>query len=736
MKAAQKTAFSSFHLFSSVLLSREGKGEVMSEKQVFKTTWGGRPLQIEVGQLAKQANGAVLVRYGDTVVLSAAVASKEAKDTDFFPLTINYEEKMYAAGKIPGGFIKREGRPSTEATLTARLIDRPIRPMFAEGFRNEVQVTNIVMSVETDCSPAMAAMLGSSLALSISDIPFDGPIAGVEVGRVNGKYVLNPTVEQAEQTDIELTVAGTKQAINMVESGAKEVSEEDMLGVLLFGFDAIKELVAFQEEIVQAVGKEKMEVTLLQVDEVLKKEIFDASYATMKAAVMTEEKLAREENIEQVKLDIREAYAEKFAGHEDEDHLLKEVKQITEDLEKDVVRELITIDKIRPDGRKLDEIRPLSSEVSLLPRVHGSGLFTRGQTQALSACTLAPLGEHQIIDGLGVEVSKRFIHHYNFPQFSVGSTGRAGSPGRREIGHGALGERALAQVIPSEEEFPYTIRLVAEVLESNGSSSQASICAGTLALMDAGVPIKAPVAGIAMGLVSDGENYTILTDIQGLEDHLGDMDFKVAGTKDGITALQMDIKIQGITEQILTEALTQAKQARMEILEELTSTIAAPREELSQYAPKIEMIQIEPAKIKDVIGKGGDTINGIIDETGVKIDIDQDGKVSIASADAEMIKKAIKIIEDLTKEVKVGEVYLGKVVRIEKFGAFVNLIKGKDGLVHISQLANDRVNKVEDVVKLGDEILVKVTEIDKQGRVNLSRKAMLNEDGSTKNEAK
>lgn len=736
MKAAQKTAFGSFHLFSSVLLSREGKGEVMSEKQVFKTTWGGRPLQIEVGQLAKQANGAVLVRYGDTVVLSAAVASKEAKDTDFFPLTINYEEKMYAAGKIPGGFIKREGRPSTEATLTARLIDRPIRPMFAEGFRNEVQVTNIVMSVETDCSPAMAAMLGSSLALSISDIPFDGPIAGVEVGRVNGEYVLNPTVEQAEQTDIELTVAGTKQAINMVESGAKEVSEEDMLGALLFGFDAIKELVAFQEEIVQAVGKEKMKVTLLQVDEVLKKEIFDASYATMKAAVMTEEKLAREDNIEQVKIDIREAYAEKFAGHEDEDHLLKEVKQITEDLEKDVVRELITIDKIRPDGRKLDEIRPLSSEVSLLPRVHGSGLFTRGQTQALSACTLAPLGEHQIIDGLGVEVSKRFIHHYNFPQFSVGSTGRAGSPGRREIGHGALGERALAQVIPSEEEFPYTIRLVAEVLESNGSSSQASICAGTLALMDAGVPIKAPVAGIAMGLVSDGENYTILTDIQGLEDHLGDMDFKVAGTKDGITALQMDIKIQGITEQILTEALTQAKQARMEILEELTSTIAAPREELSQYAPKIEMIQIEPAKIKDVIGKGGDTINGIIDETGVKIDIDQDGKVSIASADAEMIKKAIKIIEDLTKEVKVGEVYLGKVVRIEKFGAFVNLIKGKDGLVHISQLANDRVNKVEDVVKLGDEILVKVTEIDKQGRVNLSRKAMLNEDGSTKNEEK
>ncbi|WP_207871539.1 polyribonucleotide nucleotidyltransferase [Enterococcus sp. DIV2402] len=696
-------------------------------KQVFKTTWGGRPLEVEVGQLAKQANGAVLVRYGDTVVLSAAVASKEAKDTDFFPLTINYEEKMYAVGKIPGGFIKREGRPSTDATLTARLIDRPIRPMFAEGFRNEVQVTNIVMSVEQDCSPSMAAMLGSSLALSISDIPFDGPIAGVDVGRVNGEYVLNPTVEQAEATDIELTVAGTKDAINMVESGAKEVSETDMLGALLFGHDAIKEIVAFQEEIVAAVGKEKMEVTLLQVAEDLKKEIFDAYYQTMKTAVLTEEKLAREDEIDKVKDTVKEVYAEKAAELEADAaaQLTKEVKQIAEDLEKDVVRELITIDKIRPDGRKLDEIRPLASEVSLLPRVHGSGLFTRGQTQALSACTLAPLGEHQIIDGLGVEESKRFIHHYNFPQFSVGSTGRAGSPGRREIGHGALGERALAQVIPNEETFPYTIRLVAEVLESNGSSSQASICAGTLALMDAGVPIKAPVAGIAMGLVSDGENYTILTDIQGLEDHLGDMDFKVAGTKDGITALQMDIKIQGITEQILREALAQAKKARMEILEELTSTIAEPREELSQYAPKIEMIKIDPAKIKDVIGKGGDTINGIIDETGVKIDIDQDGNVSIASADADMIKKAIKIIEDLTKEIKVGEVYLGKVVRIEKFGCFVNLIKGKDGLVHISQLANERVNKVEDVVKLGDEILVKVTEIDKQGRVNLSRKALL-----------
>ncbi|WP_086349480.1 polyribonucleotide nucleotidyltransferase [Candidatus Enterococcus clewellii] len=704
----------------------------MSEKQVFKTTWGGRPLQVEIGQMAKQANGAVLVRYGDTVVLSAAVASKDARDFDFFPLTVNYEEKMYAVGKIPGGFIKREGRPSERATLTARLIDRPIRPMFAEGFRNEVQITNVVMSVEQDCTPEMAAMFGSSLALAISDIPFAGPIAGVNVGRVDGEYVLNPTTEQAEKTDIELTVAGTKKAINMVESGAKEVSEEDMLGALLFGFDAIKELVAFQEEIVAAVGKPKMEVKLLQVDADLKKEIFAAYYGTMKEAVMTEEKLAREDNIEAVKDQVKEVYAEKFAESEDLDQIKKEVKQIAEDLEKDVVRELITIDKIRPDGRKLDEIRPLASEVGVLPRVHGSGLFTRGQTQALSICTLAPLGEHQIIDGLGLEDSKRFIHHYNFPQFSVGSTGRAGSPGRREIGHGALGERAMAQVIPSEADFPYTIRVVSEVLESNGSSSQASICAGILALMDAGVPIKAPVAGIAMGLVSDGENYTILTDIQGLEDHLGDMDFKVAGTKDGITALQMDIKIQGITEQILTEALTQAKKARMEILAELTSTLSAPREELSQYAPKIEMIQIKPAKIKDVIGKGGETINGIIDETGVKIDIDQEGNVSIASADAEMIQKAIKIIEELTKEVEVGQVYLGKVVRIEKFGAFVNLIKGKDGLVHISQLANERVNNVEDVVKLGDEILVKVTEIDKQGRVNISRKAMLNEENKEK----
>ncbi|WP_314208354.1 polyribonucleotide nucleotidyltransferase [Vagococcus salmoninarum] len=699
-----------------------------SEKKVFSMDWGGRPLSVEVGQLAKQANGSVLVRYGDTVVLTAAVGSKAPKDVDFFPLTVNYDEKMYSVGKIPGGFIKREARPSERATLTARLIDRPIRPMFAEGFRNDVQITNVVMSVEQDCTPEMSAMLGSSLALCISDIPFNGPIAGVNVGRVNGEYILNPTIEQAELSDIELTVAGTKDAINMVESGAKEVSEEDMLGALLFGHAAVKELVAFQEKIAAEVGKEKMEIILLQVSEDLETEINDAYKAKMVTAIQTEEKLEREENIDALKAEITELYTEKLAEDKDVAKKLKEVRQILEDMEKNEVRCLITIDKVRPDGRKVDEIRPLDGEVGILPRVHGSGLFTRGQTQALSVVTLAPLGEHQIIDGLGVEDSKRFIHHYNFPQFSVGSTGPSRGPGRREIGHGALGERAMAQVIPSEEEFPYMIRIVSEVLESNGSSSQASICGGILALMDAGVPIKAPVAGIAMGLVMDGDDYTILTDIQGLEDHLGDMDFKVAGTKDGITALQMDIKIEGITEQILTEALAQAKKARMEILDVITETISAPREELSQYAPKIEMIQIKPAKIKDVIGKGGDTINGIIEETGVKIDIDQDGNVSIASADAEMIKKAISIIEELTREVTVGEIFNAKIVRVEKFGVFVNLIKGKDALVHISQLAVERVKEVEDVVKLGDEILVKVTEIDKMGRVNASRKVMLTDD--------
>ena len=697
----------------------------MSEKKVFSYNWGGRQLTVEIGQLAKQANGAVLVRYGDTVVLTAAVGTKQAKDTDFFPLTVNYEEKMYAAGKIPGGFIKREGRPSEHATLTARLIDRPIRPMFAEGFRNEVQITNTVMSVDPNCPPEMAAMFGSSLALCISDIPFDGPIAGVDVGRVNGEYVINPTTEQKENSDIELSVAGTATAINMVESSAKEVNEEDMLGALLFGHEEIKKLVAFQEEIVREVGKEKMEVTLLSFDPAIEAQVKDLFSQAMVHAIQTEEKLAREENIEKVKETAIEHFEAVLEENDEKAGLLKQVSQIVDNLEKDEVRRLITEEKVRPDGRKIDEIRPLSSEIDLLPRVHGSGLFTRGQTQALTSATLAPLGEYQVIDGLGIEEGKRFIHHYNFPQFSVGSVGRAGSPGRREIGHGALGERALKQVIPSPEDFPYTIRLVSEVLESNGSSSQASICAGTLALMAAGVPIKAPVAGIAMGLISDGTNYTVLTDIQGLEDHLGDMDFKVAGTKDGITALQMDIKIQGITEQILREALTQAKKARFEILEELTSTIAEPRKELSPYAPKIEMISIHPDKIKVVIGRGGETINSIIDETGVKIDIDQEGHVSIASTDAAMIQRAKEIIEDLTREIEVGQVYEGTVRRIEKFGAFVEIAKGKDGLVHISELAHERVGKVEDVLALGDKVTVKVIEIDGQGRINLSRKALL-----------
>ena len=697
----------------------------MSEKKVFSYNWGGRQLTVEIGQLAKQANGAVLVRYGDTVVLTAAVGTKQAKDTDFFPLTVNYEEKMYAAGKIPGGFIKREGRPSEHATLTARLIDRPIRPMFAEGFRNEVQITNTVMSVDPNCPPEMAAMFGSSLALCISDIPFDGPIAGVDVGRVNGEYVINPTTEQKENSDIELSVAGTATAINMVESSAKEVNEEDMLGALLFGHEEIKKLVAFQEEIVREVGKEKMEVILLSFDPAIEAQVKDLFSQAMIHAIQTEEKLAREANIEKVKETAIEHFEAVLEENDEKAGLLKQVSQIVDNLEKDEVRRLITEEKVRPDGRKIDEIRPLSSEIDLLPRVHGSGLFTRGQTQALTSATLAPLGEYQVIDGLGIEEGKRFIHHYNFPQFSVGSVGRAGSPGRREIGHGALGERALKQVIPSPEDFPYTIRLVSEVLESNGSSSQASICAGTLALMAAGVPIKAPVAGIAMGLISDGTNYTVLTDIQGLEDHLGDMDFKVAGTKDGITALQMDIKIQGITEQILREALTQAKKARFEILEELTSTLAEPRKELSPYAPKIEMISIHPDKIKVVIGRGGETINSIIDETGVKIDIDQEGHVSIASTDAAMIQRAKEIIEDLTREIEVGQVYEGTVRRIEKFGAFVEIAKGKDGLVHISELAHERVGKVEDVLALGDKVTVKVIEIDGQGRINLSRKALL-----------
>ena len=600
--------------------------------------------------------------------------------------------------------------------------------MFPEGVRNEIQITNTVLSVDQDCTPEMAAMLGASLALAVSDIPFDGPVAGVNVGRVNGEIVINPTVAQAELSDIELTVAGTATAINMVESSAKEVSEADMLEALLKGHAAIKELVAFQNEIVAQIGKEKFEFTLAEVAPEVAAQVGERYKSRMIQAIQTQEKKAREAAVDAVMEEATEFFVAVYADRDDYDQLMKDVSTALHDLEKDEVRRLITKERVRPDGRRIDEIRPLSSSVALLPRVHGSGLFTRGQTQVLTAATLAPLGEHQVIDGLGIEEGKRFIHHYNFPNFSVGETGRVGSPGRREIGHGALGERALKQVIPAPEDFPYTIRLVSEVLESNGSSSQASICAGTLALMDAGVPIKAPVAGIAMGLVMEGEDYTVLTDIQGLEDHLGDMDFKVAGTAAGITALQMDIKIQGITEAILTEALTQAKKARLEILDELVSTLPEARKELSPYAPKIDIIQINPDKIKVVIGRGGETINGIIDATGVKIDIDQTGNVSIASSDQDMINKARQMIEDLVREVEVGQVYTGKVKRIEKFGAFVEVLPGKDGLVHISELEHRRVAQVEDVLKIGDVVEVKVIEIDNQGRINLSRKVLLPKD--------
>ncbi|MDN6385232.1 MAG: polyribonucleotide nucleotidyltransferase [Alkalibacterium sp.] len=699
----------------------------MTEKKVFTTEIGGRKLTVEIGKMAKQANGAVLVRYEDTVVLTAAVASKKASTLPFFPLMVNYEEKMYSVGKIPGGFIKREGRPSENATLTARLIDRPIRPMFAEGFRNEVQVMNTVLSVNPDNSPEMTAMFGSSLALCVSDIPFNGPIAGVNVGRINGEFILNPSEEEIKESDIELTVAGTKDAINMVESGADQVAEEDMLEALLFGHEAIKDLVAFQEEITEAVAKEKMDVTLLVPNQDLKNQIVSEHNDKMKKAIQTFDKQERAEKIEELKNEIVETYENEYTDAPDYESVIKDVKAIIDGMEKDEVRRLITEENMRPDGRKVDEIRSLDSEVTLLPRVHGSGLFTRGQTQALSVATLAPLTEHQHIDGLSSEDSKRFMHHYNFPNYSVGETGPVRGPGRREIGHGALGERALLPIIPNEEDFPYTIRLVAEVLESNGSSSQASICAGTLALMDAGVPIKAPVGGIAMGLVMENDNYTVLTDIQGLEDHLGDMDFKVAGTRQGITALQMDIKIEGITKEILEEALVQAKKARLEILDNLEATIDQPRTELSQYAPKIESIKGKPDQIKVVIGKGGETINSIIDETGVKIDIDDEGNVSIYGHDADGIKRAIEIIEELTEEVEVGKTYTGTVKRIENFGAFVEIIKGTDGLVHVSELSDTYIKNVSDVISLGDKIDVKVTEIDNRGRVNLSRKAVLKE---------
>ena len=704
------------------------------EKHVFEYSHRDRKIVVEIGELAKQANGACLVRYNDTAVLSAAVGSNQAMASDFFPLTVLYQEKLYAAGKIPGGFLKREGRATEHETLVSRLIDRPIRPLFAEGYRNEVQVINMVMCANPDYSSAMAAMLGSSIALTISDIPFQGPIAGVVVGRVNGKLVLNPTVEELENSDINLTVAGTKKAINMVEAGAKQVSEDDMLEALLFAHEEIKRLCEFQEEIQKAIGKEKMVPDLFKIPEELEKSIREFAEPELIPAISTHEKLAREAAIEAVNEKTREHFNEIFENDvklslQEIEENKKYVDMVLEHILAEEVRRLITNDKIRPDGRAVNEIRPLSSRVDIFERTHGSALFTRGQTQSLSTVTLGSLTEFQIIEGLGVEEGKRFMLHYNFPQFAVGSTGRYGAPGRREIGHGALGERALLQVIPSEDEFPYTIRVVSEILESNGSSSQASICAGTMALMAAGVPIKAPVAGIAMGLISQDDEcskYTILTDIQGLEDHYGDMDFKVAGTRNGITALQMDIKIKGITPEILKEALAQAKLGRMQILDHMMTTISEVRPELSKYAPKVKMIRINPDKIRDVIGSGGKVIQEIIEKCNdVKIDIEQDGRVFVMHSEMEWINKAIEIIENLTREPVVGQIYPVKVVKIVDFGAFVELWPGCEGLVHISELDLKRVAKVEDVVHVGDEIVIKLLKIDDKGKLVLSRKAVL-----------
>ena len=701
-------------------------------KKVFELDFRGRNVTVEIGELAKQASSSCLVRYGDTVVLTAVTNKKEPSTGDFFPLMVLYQEKQYSVGKIPGGFIKREGRPTENATLAARLIDRPIRPLFKEGFKNEVQVVNTVLSVDTDNSPEMTALFGSSLALSISDLPFEGPVASVIVGRVNGEFVINPTGEEQEKSDIYLTVAGTKEAINMVEASSDEVSEEDMLEALMFGHEAIKELIEFEEKIVEEVGLPKKDYEIVKIDEEINSKVRDIITVKMVNAIQIEEKLARQEKIDELKEEVRETFREMYKESEDINSVINQVDEVLEAIEYEEIRRLITEEKIRPDGRKVDEIRPLNSQVDILPRTHGSALFTRGQTQVLSVTTLGSIGEYQILDGLSDEEGKRFMHHYNFPQFSVGETGRYGAPGRREIGHGALGEKALARVIPSEEEFPYTIRVVSEVLESNGSSSQASICAGCMSLMAAGVPIKDMVAGIAMGLITKGDKYTILTDIQGAEDHFGDMDFKVAGTKNGICALQMDIKIKGITKQILKEALEQAKKARFEILENMKTAIEEPRKELSKYAPKIKQIKIKEEKINDVIGRGGDVITKIIqdasgvvsvnDKNAVKIDIEDDGRVILYHSDYAVIDKAISLIENVVREVEEGEIYTAKVVKIESFGCFVEVWPGCEGLVHISKLAKERVEKTEDVVKLGDEIVVKAIGTDNKGRLNFSRK--------------
>ncbi len=705
-------------------------------KKVFELDFRGRKLVVEHGEVAKQANGSVLVRYGDTVILTAAVVSKNANIlSDFFPLTVLYQEKLYAVGKIPGGFIKRESRPTENATLAARMIDRPMRPLFPENFRNEVQIVNTVLSVDPDNSPEITAMFGSSLATSISKIPFLGPIAGVKVGRINGEFIINPTTEQAEISDIDLTVAGTKEAINMVEAGAKEVSEEDMLDALMFGHEAIKELITFQESIIAEIGEEDMEYEVLEISEELKSEVSTLVSDELNAAMRIKDKLEKYAAIDAAKEKVVTKYEQENADLKEDElrELITKVKLVLEKIEYEIFRTIVVKEHTRADGRAMDEIRPLSTDIDLLPRTHGSALFTRGETQSLSVTTLGALGEHQILDGLDIETEKRFMLHYNFPQFSVGETGRYGAPGRREIGHGALGERALAQVIPSEEEFPYTIRVVSEILESNGSSSQASICAGCMSLMAAGVPIKAPVAGIAMGLITYGDNYQILTDIQGMEDHLGDMDFKVAGTRDGICALQMDIKIKGITKEILKEALEQAKKARMQILDVIQAQIPEPRKEVSKYAPKTLTFMIDPDKIKEVIGKGGETITKIIlecshvkavnDINAVKVDLEDDGRVIIYHTDKEIIEATANRIKDIVREPEENKIYTGKVVKVlSDKGCFVELWPGCEGMVHISQLALERVAKVEDVVKEGDEIIVKCLGYDNRGRLNLSRK--------------
>ena len=719
-------------------------------KKVFELDFRGKKLVVEHGMVAKQADGAVWVRYGDTVVLSTVVVNKNANVlSDFFPLMVLYNEKLYSVGKIPGGFIKREGRPTENATLAARMIDRPMRPLFPEDFKNEVQVVNTVLSVDPDYSPELTAMFGSSLATSISKIPFGGPIAGVKVGHVNGEFIINPTPSELEVSDLDLTVAGTKDAINMVEAGAKQVSEDLMLEALMFGHEAIKELVKFQEEIISEIGVEKMDYETLEIEDSLKEEVRSLAEARLNEALRIPDKQEKYEAIDLVKEEIVEKYTkenEEVLKEKDLLTLLTKVKLVLEEIEYEIFRQIVVKEKTRADGRNMTEIRPLSTAIDLLPRTHGSALFTRGETQALAVTTLGALGEHQILDGLDMETEKRFMLHYNFPAFSVGETGRYGAPGRREIGHGALGERALLQVMPSEEEFPYTVRVVSEVLESNGSSSQATICAGCMSLMTAGVPIKAPVAGIAMGLITAGDDYTILTDIQGMEDHLGDMDFKVAGTRDGICALQMDIKIKGITKEILKEALAQAKVARMEILDVMAKEIKEPRKEVSQYAPKMETFMIKPEKIKDVIGKGGEMITKIIcdashvtsvtDMNAVKVDLEDDGRVMIYHSNKEIIEKTKNMILDVVREVEEGKIYPAKVVKIEEFGCFVQVWPGCEGLVHISELDHKRVKQVSDAVSIGDEILVKCLGEDKKGRLNFSRKQALPKEEKDKKEKK